>query len=459
MKTVAIRAGVLFFAFTMLLSAFTSCAADPTPEVTTDASSTLETQALETPTEPETEAETEVVKSYITLNSSNFSKVKIIRSNSLSKFSTEVELVNAFRKQINSRLNSSISVTNDTLSQNASEDGFGIFVGDTINAISVELNSKLAALGTNAYGIIARENVIAVSATNSYLLYKALDRLMVDCISKDDNGALQLKIEDGYELIEDKDIEYPNPEEIINSGKNYAFYSIEKLASVPTKGNYSVLEGGGTDGKYAYYAMINKSTKPETSYVYKYDIETWELVATSKSLPTAHTNDITYDSKNNRLVVSYCANKEGTTMSASGIVFLNPDDLSFIEYIDAPTISRALDYIPEKNQYVLAAGYTFYITDENFNTISSFKCGYQQLTTQGLCTDGKYIYDPRWKSGAKYQTITINTLDGEFIGAVPAYNIDGEPENIFRDGNSFVMGCNSSDSVFRLVLLYEGWWG
>lgn len=146
-------------------------------------------------------------------------------------------------------------------------------------------------------------------------------------------------------------------------------------------------------------------------------------------------------------------------MSSSGIVFVNPDDLSFIEYIDVPTLSRALDYIPEKNQYVLAAGYNFYLTDENFNTVSTFTCGYPKLTTQGLCTDGKYIYDPRWQSGAKYQTITINTLDGKFVGAIPLYGIDGEPENIFRDGNSFVMGCNKSDAVFRLALLYKDWWG
>ena len=145
-------------------------------------------------------------------------------------------------------------------------------------------------------------------------------------------------------------------------------------------------------------------------------------------------------------------------MSAPGLVFVNPDDLSFIEYIDAPTKSRGLDYLPGTNQYILAAGYNFYLTDENFNTISSFTCGYPELTTQGLCTDGKYIFDPRWNSGARYQTITINTIDGQFISAVELHNIDGEPENLFRDGNSFVMGCNKSDSVFRIALFYKGWW-
>ena len=99
-----------------------------------------------------------------------------------------------------------------------------------------------------------------------------------------------------------------------------------------------------------------------------------------------------------------------------------------------------------------------HLTDENFNTIKSTVDGYAELTTQGFYCDGTYIFDPRWKSGARYQTITINTLDGKFIAAVPFYNVDGEPENIFRDGNSFVMGCNKSDTVFRLMLLYKDWW-
>jgi len=457
MKRITLRVCMIFLALITLISAFPACTQNEDPEVTTPKTDP-DITATETdpPAESETEAVTEEPKSYITINASNAGSVKVIKSSALDRFSIEQELYSAFRKNLNSALGVTIATGTDT---GSSETGYEILFGSTSRELSVQLEAKLNETGVSCYGIIAEGNKIAVSGTNTYLLYKGLDYLLVNCISKDDSGNLQLKIEDGFELIEQKDVEFPNPEEIINSGKEYAFYSVDKLADVPTKGNYSVLEGGGTDGKYAYYAMISKSTKPETAYIYKYDIKTWELVSTSKSLPTAHTNDITYDSKNHRLVVSYCSSKEGTTMSSSGIVFVNPDDLSFIEYIDVPTLSRALDYIPEKNQYVLAAGYNFYLTDENFNTVSTFTCGYPKLTTQGLCTDGKYIYDPRWQSGAKYQTITINTLDGKFVGAIPLYGIDGEPENIFRDGNSFVMGCNKSDAVFRLALLYKDWWG
>lgn len=454
MKNKIRRAEIFLLVLIIFLSVLPSCTQHSESESTTDDSSSAEALHTDAPTEPVTDAVTEEPKSYITLNSSNFSKVRLVRSNDIGKYSTDMELFSAFIKQMNSRLSTTFSFTSDIVAQNNSGDGILILVGNTEIALSVELKARLDSLGTNAYGIIARDNVIAIAATDTYFLYEALDHFMVNFISKDDSGNLQLKIEDGLEYIADKDVDYPDPEEIINSGKEYAFFSIDKLTDVPTKGNFSVMQGGGSDGKYAYYAMINKSTTPETAMIYKYDMATWELVASSKSIPSAHTNDITYDSKNHRLVISYCSSTDGW----KGLVFVNPDTLEFIEYIVAPTVSRGVTYLPEKNQYVFAANYTFCLTDENFNTISSFVCGYPQLTTQGFYCDGKYIYDPRWKSGAKYQTITIDTIDGNFIGAIELHGIDGEPENIFRDGNSFVMGCNKSDAVFRLALAYKTWW-
>ena len=454
MKSFLLRTAALTLALISLLAYLPACNSEETDETTIAESVSTVAQVIEETTTEETELAPKV---YLTVNAANASAVTIVRSNGIpATLSTELALYTAFRKEINNRFGADFALNTDSISNDPNN--IEIIVGDTTREVSLELVNSQATQEKPWFGIIVRGNKIAVNGSSLYLVFKALDCLITDLTSTDESGNLQIKLEDGFTHIVNADSDYPDPEEVMNSGREYAFYSIEKLASVPTKGNYSVLQGGGTDGKYAYYAMINKSTAPETSMIYKFDLKTWELVATSKSLPTAHTNDITYDSKNHRLVVAYCSSKDGTTMSSPGIVFVNPDDLSFIEYIDAPTISRGLDYLPEKNQYILAAGYTFYLTDEKFNTISSFVCGYPQLTTQGMCTDGKYIYDPRWKSGSRYQTITINTLDGKFIAAVPFYNVDGEPENLFRDGNSFVMGCNNSDAVFRIALLYKNWW-
>ena len=454
MKNYSHRSLTIVMILIMLLTSITACAPK---EITVETTAEIEKSEEITTSEPEV---TEAPKTYLVIGKSDVPSTTVVRSNKVQKLTTEYSIFTEFRKEIGERLGGTLSINTDLVftDEADNEDKLEIMVGNLDRAVSIELLSKVKATGMDAFGIAVKGKKIAVCGSGIYLTYLGLDYLMETFIVPDENGNNVLKIEDDFEYIATFEDAYPDPEEIMNSGKEYCFYSLDFLANVPTSGGYSVIQGGGTDGKYAYYGMINKATAPETAYIYKFDLETWELVAVSKSLPTAHTNDITYDSKHHRLVISYCSSKEGTTMSSPGIVFINPDDLSFIEYIDAPTKNRGLDYLPETNQYILAAGYNFYLTDENFNTIRSFTCGFPQNTTQGMCTDGKYIYDPRWKSGSRYQIITINTIEGNFVSAVNLYNIDGEPENIFRDGNSFVMSCNSSDNVYRLALLYKNWW-
>ena len=343
MKKLAFRMAALLLAILTLTPAFAACTPSGDTEVTTELSSVTETPATEVETEPETEP---IPKTYLTINAGNASSVTLLRSEDVpAKLSTFLGLFTAFRKEINKRFGAEFSLNTDLIADDPNR--IEILVGDTTREASIELLDSQKSDTKPWFGIIVRGNKIAVNGSSLYLVYQALDYLMTDLSSTDESGKLQIMLEDGFTYVVNTESDYPDPEAILNSGREYAFYSIEKLAIVPTIGNYSVLQGGGTDGKYAYYAMINKSTKPETAYIHKFDLKTWELVATSKSLPTAHTNDITYDSKNHRLVISYCSNKEGTTMSSPGIVFVNPDDLSFIEYIDAPTISRGLNYLPE----------------------------------------------------------------------------------------------------------------
>ncbi len=441
---------ILTLAVLMLIPVFAACSTPTAPEVTTETPSGVTEPPADTV--PETEP---VPKSYLTVNAANASSVNLVRSDDIPKLSTELTIFTAFRQEMNKRFSTTFAIGTDfVIPGQSADDKVEILVGKTTREASIELESKLDALGSHGFGIIVRGNKIAVSGTNPYLTFVGLDYMLESLTSADESGKLQIKLEDGFEYIEKTEYDYPDPEEVMNSGRELAFYSMEKIASVPSTGAYTVLQGGGSDGKYAYYALINKATTPETAMIYKYDMETWELVAKSKSMKSAHTNDITYDAKNHRLVISYCSDTDGY----KGLVFVNPDTLEFIEYIVCPTSNRGVCYLPETNQYLFATGYTFHLTDENFNTLRSTTCGYPQLTTQGFYCDGKYIYDPRWQSGARHQTITINTLDGEFIGAIPFYNIDGEPENIFRDGSSFVMGCNKSNSVFRIALLYKNWW-
>ncbi|MGM9641781.1 MAG: YncE family protein [Eubacteriales bacterium] len=442
MKKYFLRAGALMLALITVLPVFAACNRDE-PAVTTDPVTT------EAP-------ETEIVREQFVINSENAEEVDLVRSDKLSDSSVITDLFVQFRKKTETLFGKQFGVKTDFISPDKTVDAeqIEILIGDTTREESIALNEKLKAAGKYAYGVTVTGKKIAVSGSSVYLIFKALNHLIFDLASKDESGNYIIQFTDGYEFIQTAESDYPEPREVIGSGREYAFYTIEKLASIQRKQYFTVVQGGGSDGKYAYVALIDKRTTPETGIIYKYDMETWERVATSDTLPSAHTNDIAYDSKNNRLVISYCSATDGYR----GIVTVDADTLEFIEYIYSPTVNRGVCYLPDTNQYIFAVNYEYYLTDENFNTIRTIPDGYPQLTTQGVYCDGDLIYDPRWNSKAEYQIISVNSMSGDFIGAVPLYGIQGEPESIFRDGNSFVMNCGGSMAFFRIALLYKSWW-
>ncbi len=447
MRSLRSRLVCAALALTMLIPALSGCNG-------TTAETTTATTTATTTTETTTEAP--VVQS-VAVSAENIKTVKLVRADNLKNDSAEVKLYTAFYTQLKETFSVAPQYVTDFALPNKpfKEEDIEIIVGQTTRPTSTAFYEKLSAMDTPAYGISVSGNKISVTGTGIYLTYLALDHLLTELVTQDESGLSILTLADGFEWIETAETEFPDPVSLLSSGRKCAFYTLGKITDPPKQGNYKVMQGGGTDGKYAYYGLIDKSTTPETAIIHKYDIETWELVATSQPMPSAHTNDITYDSKNHRLVISYCSATDGYL----GIVTVNPDTLEFIEYIKAPTVSRAVAYLPKTNQYVFATNYTYYITDDQFNTVRSFKDGFPKLTSQGCDCDGTLIYDPRWDSSAKVQTVSINSLSGTFIDAVPLYYITGEPENIFRDSdNTFVMACNSTVSIYRLALLYDTWW-
>ncbi len=442
MKKLYLRASVLILALLMILPLFAACE-DLSPDDTDDPSST---------TLPENEPGSDE----LVINSENAESVEMIRSDKLSSKHVIVKLYVDFRNESEKLFGKKFGAGTDFImpGKEVDPEKIEIIIGENDREESKALNEKLKAAGKYAYGIAVTGKKIAVSGSSVYLIYKALDYILTDLVTKDENGKSVLKLADGFEYIQTAESDYPEPREIVDSGRDFAFFTLERIARIPTKGDYKTVQGGGSDGKYAYVALIDKSTTPETGIIHKFDMSTWELVATSEPMPSAHTNDITYDSKNNRLVISYCSETDGYR----GIVTVNPDTLEFIEYILAPTVSRGVCYLPDRNQYVFAVNFVYYLTNDKFETIASIPDGFPNLTSQGFYCDGDLIYDPRWDSKAEYQTVSMNDMNGNFIGAIPLYDIDGEPESIFRDGNTFVMNCGKSNAFFRLAILYEDWW-
>lgn len=328
-----------------------------------------------------------------------------------------------------------------------------ILLGDTNRPESIALFDKLVAAGGNRFGISMTGTKLAVTGTSIYQTYLGLDYFFNNCVNSE--GAVI--VEQGFEYISDSsDVKNWTLDMLLEQGIKPSFVGTDELFKISPQKGFSVMQGGGTDGKYAYIALICKALTPEQGKIFKFDLETKELVKVSEGLLTAHTNDITYDSKNHRLVISRCTEEDGWR----GVSFVDPDTLELIETIMIPTGFRAIDYLPTTNQYVLGINYSFVITDENFNTVSSFPCQDPQYTTQGCYSDEKYIYDVRYISKSDVHYIVIYTMDGQYIGTVPVYGFPNvEPENLFFYNGDFIMGCNKASRVYKLELVPENYWG
>ncbi len=337
-----------------------------------------------------------------------------------------------------------------TASKPVQKEGIEIIVGQTRRTDCKAFYDRLTATGEPAYGISVSGNKISVTGTSNYLTYLALDYLLNNLITQDANGSPVLTLKDGFEWIETSVSPYPDPVELLRSGKQCAFYSLNKIATLPEPETYSTMQGGGSDGKYAYYAFISGST----GIIRKYDMATWALVATSEPMPSGHSNDITYDEKNHRLVVSYCSAADGYL----SVVTVNPDTLEYIEHIKTPTVNCGLAYLPETDEYIFAF-HDYYITDAQFRTVRKIEDGFPKLTTQGCDSDGTLIYDARWGTlNGIHQHVSVHSLSGSFIGFLPIYGVQGDPENITCDGNTFILGCIGPTALYRLTLLPVTWW-
>ena len=334
---------------------------------------------------------------------------------------------------------------------------FEILLGKTNRPESQALLDKLTAAGGTRFGISMSENKLAIVGTSTYQTYLGLDYLLNNFVTESEGG-VTFEVEQGLEYIsEDTEKAYFDVYTLAKNDMGMTYIYIQTLIKKlpPQKPGYSVMQGGGTDGKYAYIALINKSVTPEHSIIYKYDLATLELVKTSEPIPTCHTNDITYDSKNRRLIISRCTADDGYL----GICIVDPDTLELKETVTTSVVNRAVHYIPEKDQYLFASNWTLTVTDSDFKPISSFVCKNPQYTTQGCYCDGKYTYDVRYVSKSSVHYVVIHAMSGTYMGTAPVVGLPAsEPENMFVYDGRFIMGCNKTNSLYEIELLPEKWW-
>lgn len=427
---------LLLLIFALLLSSCTGSHSEKEPQTT----------------EPEVTAEE---KKLLTVVCDGETEFEIIRPDGAS--GAEAYLFTSFHREFKERYSCDIAGTSDLmiLLKPTAPDAKEILIGATNREDSAALAEKLASAGGNRFGIAVTDSRIVITGTSWYQEYLALDYFFSHFESTDENGKLTVTAECGFEYIsEDSEDVGFDITALISEGRGVAFAAANSVLSFKARGDAGKTQGGCTDGKYVYVGMVGKSDGTEYGVICKYDPATGELIKSSEHVPTLHTNDMTYDSKNDRIVVA--------TLDAgwTRLSFIDADTLEYLGDFTAPVPIRGLEYLPKTNQYV-AAGFNVEIMllDENFNKLSSHICEDQNMMTQGLYSDGDYVYDPRSASNESYHLIVIEDMEGNLAASSKLYGIAGaEPEHMYKLNGEFYMGCNKTNRLYRLDIMPVEWW-
>ena len=207
-----------------------------------------------------------------------------------------------------------------------------------------------------------------------------------------------------------------------------------------TDGNtYTVVQGSASDGKYIYLFMSNNVSSNYLSSLYKYEIETGKIVATLDGFKTGQTNDVTYNSKTNELIVV-----QNTPTNILTIIDAETLEVKRDVTIASNLISIAYD--EAKDCYYAVARtspYTIAKLDAEFNHVEAIaldpQTGYSRQT---IDTDGEYIYILQSAANC----VLVYRVDGSFVGISYLLPSTNTAQSICHIGDTFYIGYNVSSS-------------
>lgn len=208
---------------------------------------------------------------------------------------------------------------------------------------------------------------------------------------------------------------------------------------VPAKDGYFVMQGGCTDGTYAYCILEGQSvvvdgTMQATAHkIFKIDMSTWEIIAESKPLLLGHGNSITYNSKINQLIVS------NYSPDPKEITFVDPNSLTIVGNKILNQNITGIAYNAAHDQYVVANGSAqFSILDAEFNEVAYIEGHYINMGTQDIDCDDNYIYvgNSGVVSNPGVEVVKVYDWNGEYKGI---YRVDSvnEQEALFNTNGKY----------------------
>lgn len=208
---------------------------------------------------------------------------------------------------------------------------------------------------------------------------------------------------------------------------------------LPNVGEYTVMQGGCTDGEYMYLILENNTL--DLDMLFKVDMSTWEIVAQSEGLPLDHANGMGYNSKLDTLIVSH------NTGAVNDISFVDPDTLEITGRKTLEFGIYGITYNEEKDWYVvgISGSSAFAILDSDFVELGYYEGHNIGLANQSINTDGKYIY--MGNSG-------VGIMPG--VEVIKVYDWTGEYKGIFRLDSVSEQEAMISCNGINYVTFYSG---
>lgn len=242
---------------------------------------------------------------------------------------------------------------------------------------------------------------------------------------------------------------------------------VPKLAGQGMYGN-SIMQGGCTDGRYGYFVLLDKQStdrlSDDTQRIAKISLSSGKLVRLSGYLPLDHGNDMTYDSKNKRIVV---VNNHGASDKASKrITFVDPSTLKSKGRKDVrmpgsivgnssskiKTVAGfcAITYNKMRNKYVIltSSSHNLMILNSSFKPVKfimipdKYKMNNRDWYYQGMDSTNNFIMvavSPKADNSSNYNTILMYDWHGN-LKCKLSLRKGYEMENIFHVSDKWYAG-------------------
>lgn len=231
---------------------------------------------------------------------------------------------------------------------------------------------------------------------------------------------------------------------------------MEEIFTIPKRtdddGNVcKVAQCSATDGVYIYLMMNNDKSSGYVSTMYKYSIETGEIVATVDGFKTGHTNDMTYNSKTSELIVVHNNEPKLTVIDPATLTVKKVIDLEYEIFALAYDIVDDCYYATVKTTgvySVVKVDLDFKLAGVSFDYINT---GYSR---QSMECDGEYIYLVQ----SAPNCILVYKKDGSFVGISYLAPGTNTAQSICHIGDTFYIGYNVSSSggiLYRATITIE----